>query len=68
MIDTSDMFTPTMDFFSLSGDILDANKGNETALSITNQTNSPGQSCNTATHFANITVNVTETNGIKNRS
>jgi carbohydrate-binding DOMON domain-containing protein len=55
-----------MEFIFLSGDILDANKRKEIALSNMNQSNSSGQSYNTATHIATITVNVTEMKGTKN--
>jgi hypothetical protein len=61
-----DNFNPTMDFIFFSGDILDANIWKEIALSIMNQTNSSGQSCNSATHIATITVNVTGTIGTNN--
>jgi hypothetical protein len=54
-----------MDFIFVSGDILDANKWKETALSIMIQSNRSGQSCKTASHLGAITVNVTETKGTK---
>jgi hypothetical protein len=66
MNDISDILTLTIDFISLSGDILDANIWKDIAPSIMNQTNRSGQSSNTATHIATITVNVTGTKGTKN--
>jgi hypothetical protein len=66
MNDISANFTLTMDFILLSGDIVHENKRKVFLLSIMKQTNNPGQSCNTATHIPNITVNVTETKGTKN--
>jgi hypothetical protein len=68
MNDISDKITLIMEFIFLSGDILDANKRKEIALSSMNQSNSSGQSYNTATHIATITVNVTEMKGTKNKT
>jgi hypothetical protein len=62
MDDISDKFTLTMEFIFLSGDILDANKRKEIALSNMNQSNSSGQSYITAAHIATVT----EMKGTKN--